>query len=346
MAAPWLDELNSAQRRAVTFGDGPLLVIAGAGTGKTRTLACRVAYLIHQGVSPDRILLLTFTRRAAAEMLRRAEHLTGPGATGKVWGGTFHAVSNRLLRIYGRALDLPGDFTVIDQGDAADMMNLIRNDLGLAKKERRFPRKSTLVAIYSRTVNAQRPLGEVLDEQFPWCVRDREGIASIFENYTARKREHHVVDYDDLLLYWRALAGAPRVGKTVTDRFEHVLVDEYQDTNSIQAQILLGMRRTRKNIMVVGDDAQSIYSFRSATVRNILDFPQEFPGTQVVTLEQNYRSTEPILAASNAVMEEAKERYTKNLWSKRCSEQKPALCTCVDESHQTSLVCDHLLGHL
>ena len=341
----WLEELNPAQRDAVTHGDGPLLVVAGAGTGKTKTLACRVAHLIERGVPPERILLLTFTRRAAAEMLRRAGEFTGQGAAGKVWGGTFHAVANRLLRYYGRAIGLPDAFTVMDQGDAADLINLIRGELGLGSNKRRFPRKETLLAIYSRTVNAQDKLGGVLEAQFPWCRKEQDDIREIFGRYVERKREQHVVDYDDLLLFWGALAAAPGVGDTVADRFDHVLVDEYQDTNAIQAEILIGMRRNVKNIMVVGDDAQSIYSFRAATIRNILDFSIRFPGARTVTLEQNYRSVQPILEASNAVMEQAGERYTKNLWSKRRSDQKPLLYTCVDEPHQCTRVCERILEH-
>jgi len=349
MAASWLNKLNPAQKEAVTYGDGPLLVIAGAGTGKTGTLACRVAWLIEKGTPPDRILLLTFTRRAAAEMISRAGRLIGKaegGAAGRGWGGTFHAVANRLLRMYGPAIGLPANFTVMDQGDAADLMNLIRSELGLARGRKRFPRKDTLVAIYSRTVNARDRLDHVLEVQFPWCQPDQEGIAAIFDLYTQRKRERNVVDYDDLLLLWSALCRAPRIGDAVADRFDHILVDEYQDTNAIQAEILLGMRKNRRNIMVVGDDAQSIYSFRAATIRNILDFPKQYPGTRIVTLEQNYRSTQPILAASNAVMAGAKERYTKELWSDRASDRKPVLITCRDEAEQCVVVCDNVMKHL
>ena len=346
MTASWLKELNPAQREAVTHGDGPLLVVAGAGTGKTRTLACRVAYLVERGVPAEKILLLTFTRRAAAEMLVRAGRLASQQTTGKVWGGTFHAVANRLLRIHGRAIGLSPQFTVMDESDAADMMNLIRNELDLATGNRRFPRKQTLVSIYSRAVNAQEKLGHILENHFPWCAEDQEGIASIFEQYTGRKREHNVLDYDDLLLLWNALVCAPSVGEQVAERFEHVLVDEYQDTNAIQSRILRNLRRRCKNIIGVGDDAQSIYSFRAATIRNILDFPKHFPGTRVVTLEQNYRSTQPILKASNAVMQQASERYTKDLWSERSSEQKPVLVQCLDEANQCEVVCQNIIAHL
>ncbi|MBN1490879.1 MAG: ATP-dependent helicase [Phycisphaerae bacterium] len=346
MTGAWLDELNPAQREAVTHTEGPLLVIAGAGTGKTRTLACRVACLIDRGVPADRILLLTFTRRAAAEMLSRAGRLTSQATAGHVWGGTFHAVGNRLLRIYGEAIGLSRDFTVMDQGDAADLMNLIRGELGLAKTKRRFPRKQTLVAIYSRTVNAQDKLAATVQRYFPWCVEDLDGVKAIFELYVQRKRERNVFDYDDLLLYWEALCAADRVGDAVADRFDHILVDEYQDTNAIQGQIIRLMCKRRQDVMVVGDDAQSIYSFRAATIRNILDFPELFPGTRTVTLEQNYRSTQPILAASNAVMASARERFTKELWSDRASDRKPVLFTCMDEDEQCNSVCDRILEHL
>ena len=344
--ASWLDNLNDSQRQAVLHGEGPLLIVAGAGTGKTRTLVARVAHLIDRGVPPERILLLTFTRRAAAEMLARAGRMTNPEVSGKVWGGTFHAVSNRLLRMYGKSIGLAPEFTVMDQSDAADMMNLIRSDLGVAKGEKRFPRKQTLISIYSRAINAQEKLAVVLETWFPWCKEDLGGIQPIFQEYTRRKRETNVLDYDDLLLYWNVLCKVPGTGDAVADRFEHVLVDEYQDTNALQAQILLAMRKHVKNITVVGDDAQSIYSFRAATIRNILDFPKQFPDTRVVTLEQNYRSIEPILNASNAVMTQASERFTKNLWSQRGSGQKPILTTCLDERQQVDAICQNVLGHL
>ena len=345
MSTPWLDGLNPAQREAVMYGDGPLLVVAGAGTGKTRTLASRVAYLINRGVSPESILLLTFTRRAASEMLHRAGQMACGEATRQVWGGTFHAVSHRLLRTYAKAVSLPDDFTVLDQADAADLMNLIRTERGIAKRDRRFPRKATLVSIYSRMVNAQEPLSETLETHFPWCHGDADQVTEIFESYTQRKKEQHLLDFDDLLLFWSLLCSMPGVGDRVADRFDHILVDEYQDTNAIQAEILRGMRRNKKNIMVVGDDAQSIYSFRAASIRNILDFPEQFAGTRVVKLEQNYRSTRPILDASNAVMDEASERYTKTLWSERERGEKPTIVTCLDEPQQSEEVCRCILAH-
>ena len=343
--APYIKNLNPEQRAAATHGDGPLLVVAGAGTGKTQTLVARVAFLILQGVSASRILLLTFTRRAAAEMLSRARRIVGPPAK-DVWGGTFHATANRLLRRHGRAIGLNPGFTIMDQGDIADMLNLVRGELRLAEGDRRFPHKETLAAIYSRVVNAQEPLGDVLREHFPWCTGDQPAIAAIFDAYTIRKRDQHLLDYDDLLLGWNQLAAAPEVGDVVADQFEHILVDEYQDTNRVQAEILRNLRRRCHNLMVVGDDAQAIYAFRAATVRNILDFPRQFPGTTIVRLEQNYRSTQPILAASNAVMAEATEGFAKTLWSVRPSAQPPIMITCADEVSEASAVCRNVLEHL
>jgi len=342
-----IGQLNEAQREAVLHDGGPLLVVAGAGTGKTLTLVSRVARLIEAGVAPGRILLLTFTRRAAREMLARAARLVGPSKadTIKVCGGTFHAVGNRLIRAHGRPLGIRPDFTVMDQADAADLMNLIRGELGLSATERRFPRKETLATIYSRTVNAQLRLAKVLDTAFPWCRDEIEGIRSIFRSYIARKRRQSVIDYDDLLLYWRAMAADAIAGPRLRGMFDHILVDEYQDTNALQADILWHMQGPAAHVTVVGDDAQAIYSFRSATVRNILDFPARFPGTRVVRLEQNYRSTRPILAASNEVISRSPERHEKTLWSDRPGTQRPMLMTCLDESEQSDSVCRHVLEH-
>jgi DNA helicase-2/ATP-dependent DNA helicase PcrA len=340
-----LERLNPSQREAVEHLGGPLLVVAGAGSGKTWTLACRVARLVDRGVLPERILLLTFTRRAAREMLSRAERLTGERSVGRVWGGTFHAVGNRLLRLHGRALGLRPDFTVMDRTDSADLMDLIRGDLGLGATERRFPRKDTLADIYSRTVNAQTKLREVLDAEFPWCTEELDGVRQIFEAYTDRKREHHCLDYDDLLLYWHALASTPGGGDQVAAMFDHILVDEYQDTNALQADILCATRPNGRDVMVVGDDAQAIYAFRAATVRNILEFPDRFPGTRLVRLEQNYRSTQPILDVSNAVIALSPQRHEKTLWSERRSDRQPVLFTCLDEPDQSDAVCRAVLDH-
>ena len=337
-------ELNQQQQAAIAHESGPLLIVAGAGSGKTMTLACRVAGLIERGIPSERILLLTFTRRAAREMLARAEQMVGRRVGGRTWGGTFHAMGNRLLRLYGRAIGVSPDFTVLDQADAADLLDLIRGDMGLGTGARRFPRKDTLGAIYSRTVNAGEKLGAVLRRDFPWCEKEADPIRSIFRQYVERKRAQNVLDYDDLLLYWSALMRSP-AGERVAAMFDHVLVDEYQDTNALQADILEGMARGTNNITVVGDDAQAIYSFRSATVRNILEFPDRFRGTTVVKLERNYRSTPAILEAANAVIALSPQRHEKTLWSARPEGSRPALVTCLDEAAQSDAVCRSLLEH-
>jgi DNA helicase II / ATP-dependent DNA helicase PcrA len=342
----WLESLNPAQIEAVTYGDGPLLVVAGAGTGKTRTLAYRVAYLISQGVPPDRILLLTFTRRAAEEMLSRAARVVSQETVStRVWGGTFHATGNRLLRMYGKPAGLPPDFTIMDRSDSEDFLNVIRTELGLARTDKRFPRKGTCLDIYSRRVNGDDALEAVLRRHFPWCDMWQEELKMLFREYVDRKQQRHILDYDDLLLYWYQMLQDEALAVLMSSRFDHILVDEYQDTNRIQARILEGMRRTSNNIAVVGDDAQSIYSFRSATVKNMMDFPQQFPGTKIVTLEQNYRSVQPILETTNRIIGQARERYSKELWSDRREGEMPQVITCLDESRQDEEVIRRVLDH-
>jgi DNA helicase-2/ATP-dependent DNA helicase PcrA len=343
----WMAELNPQQRQAVTHGNGPLLVVAGAGSGKTKTLAYRVAYLVAQGVPPERILLMTFTRRAAEEMLHRAASVCERGAstTGRVWGGTFHAMANRLLRIYSRQAGLHDDFTVMDQADAEDLLNVVRHELNLAHGDKRFPRKSTSLAIYSRCVNGGETLETVLTRNYPWCLDYKDQLKALFTNYVIRKQQRGVLDYDDLLFYWLQLLTDESMAREIGGRFDHVLVDEYQDTNTVQADILRGLRRFNSNIMVVGDDAQSIYSFRAANVRNILDFPKHFEGTTVITLEQNYRSVEPILETTNRLIAQARERYTKDLWSARKDGEKPIVVTCRDEAAQDQYIVERVLEH-
>jgi DNA helicase-2/ATP-dependent DNA helicase PcrA len=338
------DDLNPEQRTAAAHDDGPLLIVAGAGTGKTTTLAARVACLLERGVRPERILLLTFSRRAAREMLLRAAH-RGDRDAERVWGGTFHAVANRLLRIHGRALRLAAGFTVLDQADGADVMNLLRDELGFAARERRFPRKETLAQIHSRVVNAGEKLDGVIERHYPWCTDEVEGIREIFRAYTVRKREQQTLDYDDLLLFWKALATSQATGAQVAAMFDHVLVDEYQDTNALQADILAAMRpASPQNLTVVGDDAQAIYGFRAANVRNILEFPERFAGTTIVKLERNYRSTTPILALSNAVIARSAQRHDKTLWTERTGGATPTLQACLDESGQADAICREVLA--
>ena len=352
-----LANLNPEQRAAAQHGDGPLLVVAGAGTGKTAALVHRVAWLIATGVDPSRILLLTFTRRAAAEMLRRADGVLrqlqraqvaqakGRLPIARVWGGTFHAIATRLLRKYGKSIGLPTAFTIHDRTDSEDLLNVVRTDLGLAKTDRRFPKKGTCMAIYSRCVSSRQKLEPVLEAHYPWCREWADELGQLFDAYVDRKESAAALDYDDLLLFWHALLADPKAGDSVRGQFGCVLVDEYQDTNALQAEILYLLSPDGKGLTVVGDDAQSIYSFRAATVRNILDFPKHYPDTTVVTLEQNYRSTRPILDATNEVISLAAERFTKNLWSNRAEGQRPLLITCESEDDQTEFVVRSILEH-
>ena len=357
-----LSKLNPQQRQAATHGHGPLLIVAGAGTGKTATLVHRVAWLIAGGADPARILLLTFTRRAAAEMLRRVEAIlrqlarvqrdTGQAdpdlkrfRSTRVWGGTFHAIATRLLRRHGKAIGLPPGFSIHDRTDSEDLLNVVRTELGLAKTDKRFPKKGTAMAIYSRCVNARQKLETVLEDHFPWCQDWGHELKRLFDGYVDRKESAGVLDYDDLLLYWHALLADPKAGDVVRKQFDCVLIDEYQDTNRLQSEILYKLSPDGKGVTVVGDDAQSIYSFRAATVRNILDFPKHYRGTSTVTLEQNYRSTQPILAATNQVIGLASERFTKNLWSERADGERPRLVTCEDEDDQADYVIGRILEH-
>ena len=352
-----LADLNPQQRTAAQHGEGPLLIVAGAGTGKTTTLAHRVACQIAAGADPSRIMLVTFTRRAAAEMLRRVDAIlrklgvagdapSGPRsriASRRVYGGTFHSIAARLLRRHGRLIGLQPGFTILDRGDAEDLVNAIRSELDLPDSDTRFPLKGTCIDIYSRCVNAQQRLEHVLENQFPWCVDHHKGLAELFKSYVARKQTQSVLDYDDLLLFWRALLSDTSGGNVVRQAFDRVQVDEYQDTNTLQAEILRLMCPDGTGLTVVGDDAQSIYAFRAATVRNILDFPQDFAEATVIPLEQNYRSTQSILDVTNRVIGEASERYKKELWSDRADGVRPWLVTCADEDDQTDYLIDQVL---
>ncbi len=345
--APWAEGLNAAQRAAVAHDGGPLLVVAGAGTGKTRTLAARVGRLLWEGAEPERILLLTFSRRAAREMLRRAEHLGADRATTRVWGGTFHAVGNRLLREHGRAVGLSPDLSILDAADATELLGVVRADLGLAERGRRFPKKETLLDIYSRVVNAQEPLGETLRRRFPWCAEDEGDIASVFTAYTERKRSRGLLDYDDLLLYWRALVTASPAADLLRSQFDHVLVDEYQDTNVLQADIVAGLSPSGRGLFVVGDDAQAIYGFRAAASDSMATFHRRFPDVEVVTLEENYRSVQPVLDVANALMTDASGLYAKELRTTRPRPDapRPTLARASDEGAQAAFVCARLLEH-
>jgi DNA helicase-2/ATP-dependent DNA helicase PcrA len=342
---PWLDALNGEQRRAATSAAGPLLILAGAGTGKTTTLCARVAWLVSEGVSPERIMLLTFTRRAAREMLQRTRALVPmrAGSVG-VLGGTFHSVAHRFVRIHASALGLAPGFGVMDAGDAADLLDLLREAHGHAEARRRFPKKSTLLDIYSRTVNAQRALSEVLAESFPWCEEHSDAIASLFKAYTARKRTLGVLDLDDLLLYWRALAADEAIGAEIATGFDHLLIDEYQDVNGLQVDIVRSLRRTCRNVTAVGDDFQAIYGWRAASAEHILEFPTQYPGTTVVTLERNYRSSQAILDTANALAAQASRAFPKQLRSSHGEGGRPELVFCRDDSAQAAEVCGRVLA--
>ncbi len=360
--------LNPAQRLAAEYGEqreeggfeaGPLLVIAGAGTGKTMTLAHRVAHLIIKGISPERILLLTFTRRAAQEMTRRVENIVQTSARqsslrsmpplpagGLPWSGTFHSIANRLLRRFAHNLGLDPGFSVLDRGDAADMIDVVRHEQKLTKTARRFPKKDTCLAIYSRCVNTQRPLVEVLDQTYPWCADWTDELTALFRHYTLRKQQNQSLDYDDLLLYWSHLVAEPEFATEIGSWFDHVLVDEYQDTNLVQAQILNALKPDGRGVTVVGDDAQSIYSFRAAEVENILGFPDQYmPTAQVVTLEQNYRSTQPILDTANCLIAESERQYRKNLFSERADGGKPRYVTVEDGDAEAEYVVTSILAN-
>jgi len=357
-AAAYLESLNPEQRRAVehgTAGPGPfapLLVIAGAGSGKTNTLAHRVAHLIVGGADPRRILLMTFSRRAASEMTKRVERIArkvlgdnaGVMTDALAWAGTFHGIGARLLRDYAEQIGLDSAFTIHDREDSADLINLIRHQKGFSKTKERFPTKGTCLAIYSRCVNAEVAIEQVLGSSFPWCAGWAAELKELFAAYVEAKQAQNVLDYDDLLLYWAQTMSDPALASDIGGRFDHVLVDEYQDTNRLQSSILLALKPGGHGLTVVGDDAQSIYSFRAATVRNILDFPSQFsPPADIITLDRNYRSTQTILAAANGVIDLARERFTKNLWTDRTSGEKPQLVTVRDEADQARCIVERVL---
>ncbi|MDJ0911550.1 MAG: ATP-dependent helicase [Woeseiaceae bacterium] len=359
----WLEGLNPAQRQAASYGArndqgrfaaGPLLVIAGAGTGKTMTLAHRVAQLVLEGVPAERILLLTFTRRAAEEMTRRVESIVRramrkSGADSSPvrlpWSGTFHSVGNRLLRQYAPNLGLDPGFSVLDRGDSADLMDVVRHELELSKTARRFPKKDTCLAIYSRTVNTQSTLAETIETSYPWCADWEAELKDLFRGYVTRKQETQSLDYDDLLVYWSHLVAEPEFAREIGGSFDHVLVDEYQDTNRIQADILHALKPDGDGVTVVGDDAQSIYSFRAAEVENILNFPDRFmPAARVITLEQNYRSTQAILDTANCLIAESERQYRKDLFSSETDGAEPRYVTVEDGDAEAEYVVESVLA--
>ncbi|MEE8426512.1 MAG: ATP-dependent helicase [Woeseiaceae bacterium] len=361
----YLDTLNQAQRQAVEYGAqaageaftaGPLLVIAGPGTGKTMTLAHRVAHLIVEGVDPQRILLLTFTRRAAQEMTRRAEAIVRAALSQRdtarsdaailPWSGTFHSIANRMLRRYAANLGLDPGFSVLDRGDAADVMDVVRHDLRLSGKSRRFPKKDTCLAIYSRCVNTQKSLPDILHEAYPWCADWEAELRGLFRNFVLRKQQCQALDYDDLLLYWSHLVTEAEFAAEIGSWFDHILVDEYQDTNLVQAEVLHALKPDGRGVTVVGDDAQSIFSFRAAEVENILGFADQFtPPATVVTLEENYRSTQPILDSANHLMAAGKRQYRKKLFSRRKAGARPQFVSVEDTDAEADFVVRQILSN-
>jgi DNA helicase-2/ATP-dependent DNA helicase PcrA len=364
-SASQFDQLNSAQKKAATYGQaggekgwrsGPLLVVAGAGTGKTSTIAHRVAQMVVNGVDPGRILLLTFTRRAAAEMRRRVHDIVrevmGDTLGNKaqmvlqrlIWAGSFHSIGNRLLRHYAKHINLEPSFNVIDKADSADLLDEVRTQLGFAAKDQRFPRKDTCMAIYGWRINTQKTLHETLEQQFPYFKNWEEDLTKLFRGYVERKQRYALLDYDDLLLYWNLMMSDPKLAQHVGGNFDQVLVDEYQDTNKLQADILCTLKPDGVGITVVGDDAQAIYSFRGAVVDNILKFPDRFsPKAEIVTLAQNYRSGQGLLDVSNALMSDAPRQHRKHLLATRGSGSKPFYVTVDDLAGQAEYVCGQIL---
>ena len=335
--------LNPAQLEAVTHREGPLLVVAGAGSGKTRTLIYRVARLIEGRVPPQAILLLTFTRRASQEMLGRAEQLVGE-ASRAVAGGTFHSFANTVLRRYGSAVGVQPNFTILDRSDMEDVINLIRTRMGLASKERRFPKKGTLTEIISMARNKARSLEEEIEEDFANLWDNKAEIVELARAYDAYKRERGLLDYDDLLYrYVELMEQHPAIRNRLSNTYRYVMVDEYQDTNAIQARMVRLLAADHQNVMAVGDDAQSIYSFRGANFRNIMDFPTLFPKAKIIKLEENYRSLQGILDLSNQVISRAAESYTKALFTRRLGEVRPLLIRAEDERMQSRFVSQRIL---
>ena len=335
--------LNTQQLAAVTAGEGPSLVIAGAGSGKTRTLVYRVAYLIDSGIDPSHILLLTFTRKSSQEMLERAGELIGVRSE-RVRGGTFHSVANMLLRRYGRSIGLEPGFTILDRGDAEDLIALVRAQLGLNEKDKRFPRKATIAEMFSKSENTLRPLDEIVVEEFDHFSDHLDALDQLQRGYQASKRQRQLVDYDDLLVLLRRLVMEDEgVRRTISSLYRYILVDEYQDTNRLQADVVRHLASTHQNVMVVGDDAQSIYAFRGATFKNIMEFPTLFPGTTIYKLEENYRSTQPILNLANTIIEAATEKYSKHLFTRKLDGPLPVLVEAAGENAQSRFIAQKIL---
>ncbi|HTW08834.1 MAG TPA: ATP-dependent helicase [Acidimicrobiales bacterium] len=338
----WDRGLDAAQLAVATHGAGPLLVIAGAGTGKTRALISRVAYLLQGGTSPERILLLTFTRRAADEMLARAARLVGASGGRRPWGGTFHAVAHRFVSAYAEVIGFPSGFSVLAPSDACDLMELMRTEHGLSGTAQRFPRTATLVDIYSRCINTSQPLSDILATDFPWCEPHRGAIAQLFSAFTASKRSQALADFDDLLLYWRALLAHEPLGRQVVASWDYVLVDEYQDLNRLQVDIVRLLRPSGQGLMVVGDEAQAIYGFRGGSAECLRDAVLAFPASSVVRLERNFRSVQGILDVANSVGRDDDVARVV-LRSDRGRGARPVLLRCHDAHGEARSIVDRVL---
>jgi len=336
-------ELNPAQLEAVKSTQGAYLVIAGAGSGKTRTLVFRVAYLVEKGVAPDEILLLTFTRKAAEEMLRRASLLLDERCR-RVSGGTFHSFANSILRKYARVLGIQNNFSILDESDAEDTVNLIRTKLGFDKMDKRFPRKKAILEVISKSINKSEELGTVLYDEYPQFIEWEEEIKKIQQEYVKFKRVKSLLDYDDLLVFLKELLTQhEQIRLSLSQKYKYIMVDEYQDTNKLQAHITCLLSSVHGNIMVVGDDSQSIYSFRGANFKNIIDFPKIFKDAKVITLEENYRSTQPILNLANEIISSAKEKFEKTLFTKKNSKKLPIFVDAPNEHAQSRYIADKIL---
>ena len=337
------EELNSEQLDVVMAGEGPMLVIAGAGSGKTRALTYRVSRLIEDGVDPSEILIVTFTNKSAREMLSRVEQIVTTD-TRRIWGGTFHSIGNRLLRRHAEAIGYRPNFTILDDEDSKEMMESAVSSLGIKTLERRFPKGDVLLDIYSFLINTRTPLELHLEQNFPHFMMFGEEIVNVFRRYKERKRDANSMDFDDLLVYWKVLLDEhAEVAESLKRKFRHILVDEYQDTNKLQADIIDSMASVRRNVMVVGDDAQSIYSFRGASFENILTFPLRFPEARIYKLETNYRSTRQILNLANASIAANRFQFRKELQAVRGDGPEPAVVGVDDVFEQASFVAQRIL---
>jgi len=337
------DKLNNAQREAATRQKGPMLVIAGAGSGKTRTLVYRAIRLIEDGINPENILLLTFTRKAAGVMLRRASRLLDERCS-NISGGTFHSFANMILRRYAKLIGFNNNFSILDRKDAEDVIGLIRTNMGYHKSKERFPHKETIADVISKALNKDCPIETVLKEGYPHFAQNSKDMKKIQKEYSSYKKNRSIMDYDDLLVYLeKLLSSNDEIRDKLSNFYRYIMIDEFQDTNKLQAKIAYSLASNHKNIMVVGDDSQSIYSFRGANFKNIMDFPKKYKDARIIKLEENYRSTQPILDFTNELIRFAKESYRKTLYTKKEGEQKPVYIESQDDNYQSKFIVQRIL---